>query len=184
VLTRKKTPYNIKHNNMKRNKIVGIIIIACIAVSGIVLWFVIYSWQPRLKPYHINTPEASARILIAAQGRSHKIKTLDIISKYYTGKDVYISVIDTDGLSEAPITGWDYIVLFSAIRMYKLNSQVEAFLKRAADDTRIFLFNTSGGTQLGYGDVDTITSASTKARSDAETIIGIIDRAIYKTGYQ
>ncbi|MDR2491729.1 MAG: hypothetical protein LBD20_10050, partial [Spirochaetaceae bacterium] len=146
----------------------------------IAVWFEIYSWQPQIKPYHVNTPEASARILIAAQGRSHKITTLDIISEYYTGKDVYISVIDVAGLSEVDIAAWDYVVLFSAIRMYKLNPDVEAYLQRTADDTRVFLFNTSGGTQMGYGAVDVITSASTNPQAGAETIIGVIDRVVDK----
>ena len=163
----------------KKNVVVGILTAACIVVGGIAVWFVIYSWQPTLKPFHVNTPDASVHILIAAQGRSHKIKTLDIILEYYTGKDVYISVIDVGSLHDVNSTVWDYIVLFSAIRMYKLNPDVEAFVKRTPDDKRIFLFNTSGGTQLGTA-VDTITSASTNPQHSAEIIIGVIDKAVSK----
>jgi hypothetical protein len=165
---------------IKKSSIVRIILVVCIVLGAGRAWFVSYSWQPYLKPYHVNAPEASARILIAAQGRKYKIKTLDSVMEYYAGKDVYISVIDVAGLSEVDIADWDYVVLFSAIRMYKLNPDVEAFLKRTADDKRIFLFNTSGGTEMGYGDVDVITSASKNPQAGAETIIGVIDGAIVR----
>jgi hypothetical protein len=162
----------------KKRVIVGIIVVAFIVVGGVGIWFLTYSWQPILKPDEINTPEAAVSVLIAAQGRTHKIKTLDIISDYYTGKDVYISIIDVSNLPDVNINEWDYIILFSAIRMYKLNSDVEAFLKRTVEDKRILLFNTSDGTQMGYGNVDSITAASVNPQRSAETIIDVIDKAI------
>ncbi|MDR2588115.1 MAG: hypothetical protein LBC67_01690 [Spirochaetales bacterium] len=165
-------------NKNKKRMILGIASAALIAAGGFGIWFLIYSWQPKLKPSGINTPEAAVNVLIAAQGRSHKTKTLDIIAEYYAGKDVYISVVDVSSLPDINSSEWDYIVLFSAIQMYKLNPDVEAFLKRTAENKRIFLFNTSGGTQMGYGSVNAITSASANPQDSAQTIIGVIDKAI------
>ena len=162
----------------KKKVITGALAAALLIVGGAGIWFVSYSWQPQLTPYGINKPGAAVNVLIAAQGRSHKIQTLDILSKYYTGKDIYISVIDVSGLPAVNIDAWDYTVLFSAIRMYKLNPDVEAFLKRTGEVQKILLFNTSGGTQIEYGTVDAITSASDYPQRSAETIIGFIDKAI------
>ncbi|MDR2587788.1 MAG: hypothetical protein LBC67_00010 [Spirochaetales bacterium] len=169
----------MKTRNTKR-LIAAAITAVLLVLGGAGIWFVAYSWQPQLTPYGINAPGAAVNVLVAAQGRSHKTKALDIISKYYTGKDVYISVLDVSSLPDVRLDAWDYFVLFSAIRMYKLNPDVEAFLKRTGEDKRILLFNTSGGTQMGYGTVDAITSASDNPQRSAETIIGVIDKAIDK----
>jgi hypothetical protein len=162
---------------MKNKKLIigGVVLVI---ILGIGIGLLIWSYLPELKPYAINTPEAAAHILIAAQVSKHKAETLKAISDYYTGKDVFISVIDVNGLPGINPDEWDYIVLFSEIRWYTFNSKVKAFLNRASTGERILLYNTSGGTQMAYENVDAITSASVNPEQSAQAIIQAIDTAI------
>jgi hypothetical protein len=169
----------------KRRRVLLIVLaVIVLIVGGVGVWFLQYSWQPKLKSYDINTPQAAKRVLIASQGRKHKTDTLAAVTDYYTGKDVYIRVIDVSGLPDVQADEWDFIVLFSAIRMYKLNPDAQAFLDRIGESAykRVLLFNTSDGTQMGYDGVDAVTSASVKPQDSANTIITAIERAQAEIG--
>jgi hypothetical protein len=168
----------MKIKNKKRAIIIGVIA-ASVVIAGVVLaWYFSYVWQPKIKPYEINTSDASAHILIAAQGKDYKKDTLEVIANHYAGKDVFISVIDISGLSDVNVEKWDYLVLFSAIQMYELDPDVQEFLNHVGEDERILLYNTSGGSQIGFGNIDAITSASINPEHSAEVIIQRIDKAI------
>lgn len=161
-----------------------VILIAAIVAAAAIGLFIYFQRQRTnqedLSPYSINSDTGNPRVLIATQKSEYKDSVMDEISRHYKGGDIYISVIDVAQLSGVQPAEWDKIVIFSAIKVYQFHPAVVKFLDRQSGSYsgRIFMYNTSEGSNMRYGDVDAVTSASINPSLGSAGIIEAIDNAL------
>jgi hypothetical protein len=128
----------------------------------------------KMSPYSINSENSSSRILLAVQKSAFKDEVLNSIAAACQGTDLYISVVDVDTLPEIKPDEWDKILIFSAIMMWRFYPAAEKFLKGRGDDGKIFMYNTSESTQMKYGNIDTLTTASVQPEKCADVLLSVI----------
>lgn len=155
---------------VKLKRIISFMLIAIILVVGVEIYNFLKAPSP-INPYSINSKSSKKKVLIATQKSDFKDLVVKNVIKHYEEQDIYISVIDVTKLTDIKAEEWDRIIIFSAIRYYKLNDTVDQFIKNEKDSNRIFLYNTSNSTQLKTDNIDTVTSASQKIDVDKCTSV-------------
>jgi hypothetical protein len=132
----------------------------------------------KISSYSINSDNSKNRILIATQKTNYKDDAMQAIIGNFDKQNVFISVIDVRQLPNIVSDDWDKIIIFSAIKMYEFHPGIVKYLKNSKNDDRIFMYNTSGGTLMTYGEIDTVTSASINPQNAASEIINAINSVL------
>jgi menaquinone-dependent protoporphyrinogen IX oxidase len=128
--------------------------------------------------YSINPENSGTRILIAVQKSPFKDAVLDSVAAVCRGRDIHISVVDVDALPSADAASWNKIIIFSSIMMWKFYPAVENFLATLENTDKVLMYNTSDSTRMQYGNIDTISSASTEVTACASALVAVIERAV------
>jgi len=142
------------------NRIINVFLGVLIVLSIFSLWYKHKYSMGIIDPYEINKNENRATILIATQESLFKnALTYSLVNKL-KDDDVYVKVVDITSLGDHDDSSYDLIFLIHTWEIYKPPVELETFLDRVSDKSKIYSIGTSGSGELELEGVDGISSAS------------------------
>lgn len=101
-------------------------------------------------------------VLIANQGSEFKNAVVEKLREEMKGSGVSFAVQKLNILSRASPDEWDAVVILHAVKMGSINKNVERFLNRVNDPSRVIVCTTCGQEDVipGKYGIDSITAAS------------------------
>ncbi len=148
---------------MKALKIVLIVIGSLIALFIIVFGiYLLLNIQGEAESFEVGSPELDKKVLITSQGSDFKNALVDSLTTHLKEKPLYIKVVDVTSLGDINEEEWDALVLINTCQQYKLHPDVEKYLDKAKNLSKVIIVITSGSGdwKTDEYDVDIFTSAS------------------------
>lgn len=136
---------------------VAALVAASIAFAG---WYRIHYSMSAARPFEVNDPLSSPRVLIATQGSQFKDAVVAGLVDHLKTRAAYIKVIDVSALPGVDAGEWNAIVLIHTWEMRKPPKEVTAFVERASSSGKLVVLTTSGAGTFKMDGVDAISSAS------------------------
>ena len=133
------------------------LIAASIAFAG---WYRIHFSMSAARPFEVNDPHSSPRVLIATQGSEFKDAVVAGVVEHLKSRAAYVKVVDVSALPGIDGGGWDAIVLVHTWEMRKPPEEVKIFVDRARGSGKLVVLTTSGAGNFKIDGVDAISSAS------------------------
>ena len=101
-------------------------------------------------------------VLIANQGSEFKNAVVEKLQGEMKGGDISFTEKKLNTLGRANPEEWDAVVILHAVKMGSVNKNVERFLKRVNDPSRVIVCTTCGQEDVvpGKYGIDSITAAS------------------------
>lgn len=139
--------------------VIGVLVVLMVALFAI--FWLIYK-QGVIEPYALGDPNADTKVLIASQGSDFKNALVDSLTSHLAEELVYMKVIDVTGLGQINEDDWDALVLIHTTEKSKPPADVNAYLDRVHDLSKVIVVTTSGSGEWKSEDydVDVMTSAS------------------------
>jgi hypothetical protein len=139
--------------------VIGAIILLLVIVFGV---YLLINRQGVIESHEINSPDLEQKVLIASQGSDFKNALVESLVTHLKERPIYIKITDVTTLSEIKEADWDALVLIHTTEQQRLQPDVEKYLDRAENLTKVVLVTTSGpgNWKTDDYDVDVITSAS------------------------
>lgn len=162
---------------------VATLIAASVALAG---WYRIHFSMSAARPFEVNDPHSSPRVLIATQGSEFKDAVVAGVVEHLKARAAYVKVIDVSALPAVDQSEWNAIVLVHTWEMRKPPKEVKAFVDRARNSGKSVVLTTSGAGTFKLDGVDAISSASVVADAPsrsadiAERVDGILRGGIEK----
>ena len=149
---------------------VAALIAASIAFAG---WYRFHFSMSAARPFEVNGPHSSPRVLIATQGSEFKDVVVAGVVEHLKAHSAYVKVIDVSALPGVDEGEWNAIVLMHTWEMRKPPQEVKAFVDRARSPAKWVVLTTSGAGTFKLDGVDAISSASivAEAPSRADDIL-------------
>jgi hypothetical protein len=153
---------------------------ATVAAAG---WYWIHFSMSAARPFEVNDPGSSARVLIATQGSEFKDAVVAGVVEHLETRAAFVKVVDVSALPGVDAGAWSAIVLIHTWEMRKPPEAVKAFADQARGSGKLVVLTTSGAGNFKLDGVDAISSASVvaDAPSRAADIVlkldAILDRA-------
>jgi hypothetical protein len=133
------------------------------------MWHSIWP-QDDIRAYRLNEDSHEDRVLIASRSSAFKDSVVARIREAFDGKPVHVRFTGVDGLRHENAATYQAVVLISTCMVWKLDPDVEAFLRRSPDQSHIIVLATSnvGDWRPGMkdGHFDSIASASKSVNVD------------------
>jgi hypothetical protein len=143
-------------------------------VTRVILWLVIlviglgvfYDWylsrysMEVIDGFEMNDTTHPDRVLIASQGSDFKNAVVAEVTAHFTGKPVYMKVVDVTELGKEQSAEWVAILVLHTWEKWKPQPDAAAFLSNVVDRDRVMVVSTSGSGDEQIVDVDAITGAS------------------------
>jgi hypothetical protein len=145
---------------------VATLIGASIAFAG---WYQIHFSMSAARPFEVNDPQSSPRVLIATQGSEFKDAVVAGVVEHLEARAAYVKVIDVSALPGVDVSEWNAIVLLHTWEMRKPPEDVKAFVDRTRNSGKLVVLTTSGSGDFKLDGVDAISSASIIADVPART---------------
>jgi hypothetical protein len=120
------------------------------------------NWQGVIEPYHVGSPNAPLKVLIASQGSEFKDNLSEKIIQKLENDSIYMSVIDCTALKKENAADWKAIVIIHTTKAHNIPRYVSSFLESLSDYSNVVLISTSGGGDevITEFEVDAISTAS------------------------
>ncbi|SHK39505.1 hypothetical protein SAMN02745216_03386 [Desulfatibacillum alkenivorans DSM 16219] len=136
----------------------------------------------RVSSVRYGSPSAGSKVLLATEDTEFKNTILKNVVKSYEGQDVFIQVESVPALDKINAEDFDAVVLINTCMAWRVEPEIEAFIKKTADKQKIVLLTTTGDPDLNIEapGVDSVTSASRMENADhvSQKIIGKINRIL------
>ncbi|WP_028313779.1 hypothetical protein [Desulfatibacillum aliphaticivorans] len=136
----------------------------------------------RVSSVQYGSPSAETKVLFATEDTAFKSVILENVVKAYEGQDVFIQVESVPALDKIDAEGYDAVVLINTCMAWRVEPEIEAFVKKTADKQKIVLLTTTGDPDLNIEapGVDSVTSASQMENADqvSQKIIDRINRIL------
>jgi len=176
------TTFMFKRSWRKILLAIALLFTATIAVAG---WYWIYFSMSAARPFEVNDPRSSPRVLIATQGSEFKDAVVAGVVDHLKARAIYVKVIDVAALPGVNAGEWNAIVLVHTWEMRKPPKEVKALVDRAGNSGKLVVLTTSGAGIFKMDGVDAMSSASVvaEAPSRAADIAAKVD-AILRTGVE
>jgi hypothetical protein len=139
------------------------VLVTLIVLSLIFLtWYTFRYSMDVIKPFEVNDPKFSERVLIATQGSKFKEEVVTGIIGRLQSKEIYIQVIDVTQLPEVEAAEWSAIIILHTWENWKPQKDAEQFITRQTSIDKIIAITTSGSGNYTIKNIDAISSASLK----------------------
>jgi hypothetical protein len=134
--------------------------------------------QKDMEPRQVNSPSLEKKVLIASRNSEFKNAVVDKIIESLKDETVYIKVTGLGDLKEEKAEKFSAIVLINTCMSWDMDRNVNSFLKKHKDQSRVIVLTTSGDgdwkPKMKGRNFDAISSASKKPKADevANKILG------------
>ena len=140
--------------------ITAMILIALVAGAG---YYLVHNAMAVARPFEVNDPKSSARVLVATQGSAFKDAVVAGVIERLKNRGAYVKVIDVSSLADMREDDWSAIVIVHTWQMGRPPPPVKSFVDGVRERRKLVALTTSGGGDFKLPGVDAISSASRMA---------------------
>lgn len=133
------------------------------ALFGVATWYRFHFSMRPARPFEVNDPRSSPRVLIATQGSEFKDAVVAGVLEHLKRRAPYIRVVDVAALPGIDPSDWNAIVVIHTWEMHEPPTPVKDFVARTRDSGKLVVLTTSGAGTFKMEGVDAISSASADA---------------------
>jgi hypothetical protein len=133
------------------------------ATVGVAGWYWIHFSMSAARPFEVNDPRTSPRVLIATQGSAFKDAVVARVVEQLKTRPAYVKVVDLSALPGIDAGDWNAVLILHTWEMRKPPREVQAFVDRAQATGKLVVLTTSGAGSFKLEGVDAISSASVLA---------------------
>lgn len=125
------------------------------------------------RSYSVNAPDCAEKVLVSVEASEFKEALARSIAEKFTGRDVYVFVIDQSSLASQDVAEWDGIVVVTKIVAGRIIGSAAKFLSVPENAAKTVVVATCGSEtfDLDMPGIDDVSCASIVVKVDEKADI-------------
>ena len=163
-------------------KMIAVVVVIVTGLMGFVLTGCVGFGDGTVKAKDIGDPAAGQRVLMASSGSGFKDKVLEALTTQLSGEGVFVRVVPLENLAAVDTKGFVAIVLANTVKVGHIDQRVVDYLNKTANDQRIIVFSTYGGSGAPELGVDAVAGPSTDqgVETTVAQLLGLVKQRFVK----